>query len=255
MISATIKRCIRGALNDTSWASSSQLSSDLTFDSNNVFNRFITVEVNNDEFEIPLIAKGAIEYQLRELHNNNKKIIIPLYSNTFSADVRTFDSFIRHSAPLSFSQRLCKLITKKGEVYYGGRGLILDNNFNPLLFCSLKAKRFLAPDDTEAIHYIQVVTRISPSVFQEKSMVNTGIISKIIPLFSNMSFYLDSFPYTFRSSTFRKTDVKDILDPLIIIGNIDDLVIEPVPPKPTSNINEDLNQFLVDNLDTIISVL
>lgn len=38
-----------------------QLEMNLTLDSNNVFRRSLVIEVNNDEVEIPVIARGHFE--------------------------------------------------------------------------------------------------------------------------------------------------------------------------------------------------
>ena len=58
------------------------LESALSLDSNNVFRRSLVVEVNNDEVEIPVIARSYFELMVSDNLENTRgieRIILPLY--------------------------------------------------------------------------------------------------------------------------------------------------------------------------------
>lgn len=107
-----------------------QLEINLSLDSNNVFRRSLVIEVNNDEVEIPVIARTHFEKVVAAnlfypITMGVKKIILPLYDNAPSQERRTFDSVMYQLfANVGYGKRLQKITTSKGEVYYGGKGII-----------------------------------------------------------------------------------------------------------------------------------
>ena len=73
---------------------------ELSLDSNNVFRRSLVIEVNDDEVEIPAIAREHFERLVLENINyppavGIKRIILPLYDNAPSQERKTFDSIIK----------------------------------------------------------------------------------------------------------------------------------------------------------------
>ena len=136
---------VMNVFNSSEFGNTNQLERDLSLDSNNVFRRSLVVEVNDNEVEIPVIAREHFE----RLVSDNldyptimgiKKIILPLYNNTLDQERRTFDSIIGQLfTNVGYDKRLQKIITNKGEVYYGGKGIIFDESYAPLLVCTLTA--------------------------------------------------------------------------------------------------------------------
>ena len=61
--------------------------------------------------------------------------LLPLYDNAPSQECRTFDSIITQLFTVGYGKRLQKVTTNKGEVYYGGKGIIFDESYTPLLLC------------------------------------------------------------------------------------------------------------------------
>ena len=58
-----------------------------------------------------------------------KRIILPLYDNAPSQERRAFDSIIAQLfTNVGYGKRLQKITTSKGEVYYGGKGIIFDES-------------------------------------------------------------------------------------------------------------------------------
>lgn len=225
---------------------SSRLREELNLDSNNVFRKNLIVDLEGEELEIPVIARIHCETILTtpEIPQQVQKIVLPLYDNLYSITKRTFDSVIRQFfAGVSFSDRLQKITTAKGEVYYGGKGIILDKDLAPILLCTLKARKDYG-EYMNTITYYRPVCHISPKVFTEStSLMNKGIIKRVIPFYTTENVALPD-SYMCRSAI-RSSTVE------IIIDDFSRFFVEPVKPTPSTCSNEILNQCLVDNLDDI----
>lgn len=227
----------------------------LTLDSNNVFRRGLIIEVNSDEIEVPVIARGHFENIVSEKmgHQNflqDLRIILPLYDNSPRQERRTFDSIIRQLFSVPFSNKLQKVITNKGEVYYGGKGIIFNENYDPLLLCTLAARNIQTEDGRNAMCYYRPICHISPKVFLEPDkLVNKGIIKKLIPFYTSQDV---RFPMVYSGNLHidaEDTKVK------VIIDNFDKFFIEPIKPTPTTCSNDILNECLVENIEDIIMLL
>lgn len=227
-----------------------QLSNSLTLDSNNVFSRSIIVDLNKDEIELPVIAIRHFEEAAGSSITPSisiEKVILPLYNNTYDQSRRTFDTIMaQFFADTSYEGRLLKITTNKGEVYYGGKGIIFDGNYNPLLLCTLKARRVVTEIGKYTAYY-RPVCYVSPRVFEEpNTIVNKGIIKKLIPFYTShgMAFPLGLFK---DEAEDRKVQV--------VIDNFDKFFVKPVKPSPSTCSNELLNQCLIDNIEDIIALI
>ena len=151
-------RNVMGIFNDLEYNNQpSQLEMSLSLDSNNVFRRSLVVEINNDEVEIPVIARDHFECLISRnraypTSMGIKKIILPLYDNAPSQERKTFDSIITQLfTNVRYGKRLQKIITNKGEVYYGGKGIIFDESYTPLLLCTLIARNVHTEDNNDTM--------------------------------------------------------------------------------------------------------
>nr|DAG91358.1 MAG TPA: hypothetical protein [Crassvirales sp.] len=229
-----------------------QLGRELSLDSNNVFRRSLIIEVNDDEVEIPVIAREHFESLVSEkidhpLAVGTKRIILPLYDNALSQERRTFDSIIMQMFNnVRFDMRLQK-ITTKGEVYYGGKGIIFDESYAPLLLCTLTARKVHTEEGGDNMVYYRPVCHVSPKVFLESDkLINKGIIKKLIPFYTNREI---SFPdYMFGVNPESKK-VK------VVVDNFDKFFIEPIKPTPSATTNDALNECLIDNMDDIMMLI
>ena len=232
----------------------SQLEMSLSLDNNNVFRRSLVIEVNNDEVEIPVIAREHFE----ELVSDNmahpaiikiKRIILPLYDNALSQERRTFDSIINQLfTNVRYGERLQKITTNKGEVYYGGKGIIFDESYTPLLLCTLTARGVHTEDNGNTMVYYRPVCHINPKVFLESDkLINKGIIKKLIPCYTSRDV---DFPIIHRfSSNPENKKVK------VIVDNFDKFFIKPIKPTPSATTNDALNECLIDNMDDIMMLI
>lgn len=229
-----------------------QLGRELSLDSNNVFRRSLIIEVNDDEVEIPVIAREHFESLVLEKINHpavgTKRIILPLYDNAPSQERRTFDSIIiQMFNNVRFDMRLQKITTNKGEVYYGGKGIIFDESYAPLLLCILTARKVHIEEGGDIMVYYRPVCHVSPKVFLEPDkLINKGIIKKLIPFYTSKEV---SFPnYKFGVNPESKK-VK------VVVDNFDKFFIEPIKPTPSATTNDALNECLIDNMDDIMMLI
>ena len=232
-----------------------QLEMNLSLDSNNVFRRSLVIEVNNDEVEIPVIAR--VHFEKLVSYNMShptimgiKRIILPLYDNIPSQERRTFDSIITQLfTNVRYGKRLQKIITNKGEVYYGGKGIIFDESYTPLLLCTLTARSGHTGDNDNTMVYYRPVCHVSPKVFLEPDkLVNKGIIKKLIPCYTSKDVNSPLDNYRFIS------DLED-KKVQVIVDNFDKFFIEPIKPTPSTCSNDALNECLIDNIDDIMMLI
>ena len=243
---------VRSVFNSSDCNNPTQLERELSLDSNNVFRRSLIIEVN-DEMEIPVIAREHFEDLVLEKINyplavGTKRIILPLYDNAPSQERRTFDSIIvQMFNNVRFDMRLQKITTNKGEVYYGGRGIIFDESYAPLLLCTLTARKVHTEESGNSMVYYRPVCHVSPKVFLESDkLINKGIIKKLIPFYTSKEV---SFPnYRFGVNPESKK-VK------VVVDNFDKFFIEPIKPTPSATTNDALNECLIDNMDDIMMLI
>ena len=237
---------------------SGDTSNPITLDSSNMFSKSLVVDTTGDNIEIPSIARTYYENIIRDnlIHSNVRveRIILPLYTSGNSQSRRTFDGIMRKffCEPL-FNQRVLKVTTNKGDTYYGGYGLILDEGFNPLLMCGLKARKVISErgDGAEVVHiqYYRAICHVSPVVFTEPNkLINKGIIKKLIPLYTTMDIRFPNVSVgTSNSPDSRKVEV--------IIDDFSKFFISPIVPTPSKCSNDALNKCLNDNIEDILYLI
>ena len=243
---------VRSVFNSGDCYNPTQLERELSLDSNNVFRRSLIIEVN-DEIEIPVIAREHFEDLVLEKINyplavGTKRIILPLYDNAPSQERRTFDSIIMQMFNnVRFDMRLQKITTSKDEVYYGGKGIIFDENYTPLLLCTLAARKVHTEESGNSMVYYRPVCHVSPKVFLESDkLINKGIIKKLIPFYTSEEV---RFPDCMFGVNPESKKVK------VVVDNFDKFFIEPIKPTPSATTNDALNECLIDNMDDIMMLI
>lgn len=229
----------------------SQLEMSLSLDSNNVFRRSLVVEINNDEVEIPVIARDHFEGLISHSTSmGTKKIILPLYDNALSQERRTFDSIITQLfVNVGYDKRLQKITTSKGEVYYGGKGIIFDESYTPLLLCTLIARNVHTEGNNNTMVYYRPVCHVSPKVFLEPDkLINKGIIKKLIPCYTSRDINPPRSDFRF-SNNIENMKVK------VIVDNFNKFFVEPIKPTPSACSNDALNECLIDNINDVMMLI
>ena len=243
---------VRSVFNSSECNNPTQLERELSLDSNNVFRRSLIIEVN-DEMEIPVIAREHFEDLVLEkidypLAVGTKRIILPLYDNASSQERRTFDSIIMQMFNnVGFNMRLQKITTSKDEVYYGGKGIIFDESYAPLLLCTLAARKVHTEESGNSMVYYRPVCHVSPKVFLESDkLINKGIIKKLIPFYTSREVSIPNHRFGVNPES-KKVKV--------VVDNFDKFFIEPIKPTPSAITNDALNECLIDNMDDIMMLI
>ena len=224
-----------------------------TLDNHNVFNRLFVIDVSSDEIEVPVFAKPAVEsvisVKLEFPHTTHtSKIVIPMYVNTYNQQRRTADSIVSDFfSRVDFNRRLQKVTTNKGEVYYGGRGIILDKDFNILLLCTIVCKK-MEYRDRQVMSYYKPMIHVSPQVFlRGDSLINKAILKKVIP------FYISHNINTVGTYYYFTNAIPEGTKPQILIDDVSKFIENPTKPTPQKCSDDVLNQLLVDNIDDVLN--
>lgn len=143
-----------------------------------VFSHLMSIDISKDSFEVPLFARSLA---LAAKRNGYTEVVIPMFNNTSyglitkkMAGVILY-SFL-HTMP---TERLSGVKSASGHIYYGCPGLILDENFNPLLMLTMQVSYV----DGNAIAD-KCICRIPQSVLSRQSeLIPKTIYKKIVPLY------------------------------------------------------------------------
>lgn len=226
-----------------------------TLDNHNVFNRLFVIDVSSDEIEVPVFARSVVEFMVKSklefpYINHASKIVIPMYVNTYNQLRRTADSIVNDFfSRVNFNQRLQKVTTNKGEVYYGGKGIILDKDFNILFLCTIVCRR-MEHGGRQVMSYYKPVIHVSPQVFlRGKGLVNKSILKKIIPFY--ISHNIDSVS----THAYFRSDIPEGTKPQILIDDVSKFIENPTKPTPQKCSDDVLNQILADNADDVLNQL
>lgn len=246
----TLMRVFLG-YNDT--AVNDVTNTEITLDNHNAFNRLFVIDVSSDEIEVPVFARSAVESVVRgklefPYISHVSKIVIPMYVNTYNQSRRTADSIVNDFfSRVDFNQRLQKVTTNKGEVYYGGKGIILDKDFNILLLCTIVCRR-MERRGRQVMSYYKPMIHVSPQVFlRGDGLINKSILKKVIPFY--VSHNIDSV----NTNAYFRSDIPEGTKPQILIDDVSKFIETPAKPTPQKCSDDVLNQILADNVDDVLN--
>ena len=205
-----------------------------------ILNGYICTDVNHTgSFEVPMAILPYLETILIESKIKWKQIAMPLYyegtiiKNTSYAIIKLFFKEVSVGG-----RRLFKVITKKGEVYYGGNGMIFDQYMKPLVLYTATVTGMTSvtiphrPVKMKAtISAFNV--RVSPQVFLKDDMLKKSIISKVIP-----SLVLKSF------TSMRGVVLDKPITPKVIIEDLSKWIKRPAKVGNPQTFKEDMQKFL-----------
>ena len=187
---------------------------------NNQFSIYITNYIFNGEVtESPIYNSLS----LRE--------IIPLFTSSTSINERkTFGPLLKELSLITRIGELNRVRDKDGNLYYGMRGLILNNNLEPLVLSTIRPSR-------ESSVTKELILRVSPKVFNSDDVVCKGIQKYLIEYCSTTSRYFSI--------------VNDFTTMTVIINNDIDKFIRHAKAPTNINVNEEIQQLLIDNIDKL----
>lgn len=219
------------------------ISSHLNYLNNNVFNLFLHVDYTRPQVVIPLFCRGFIEKQICD-RKRLTEVDIALFVNGLYSEKRTSNAMFKLFIGTSFSERLVKVVTNKGEIYYGGYGIILDRNMNPIFFCALDGEI-----NKEGLTYNSAKIYVNPSVFLTDSILEKGIIKTIIPNYIEQGVLINTVYGNIKQKFKKKND--KIIPEVVIKDFTDDFFVRPSRPKPSTFTRDKVNDFLLEHVDDI----
>lgn len=214
----------------------------LDFFEHNIFN-FYEIDTSKDIIEIPIFYRGHAESFL-EKNDKCNKIVLPLFSinKTYSkSSLNTISKLLEIRGNYGLIE-----VNFKNEIYYGCKGLILDENKNMLLSMNVRYKK---KNINNCIFYepFKIVCRVNYNVYKYKTNLNKYIVNKIIPYLMDTELYYSTVTNSF-DHQYYKSKVE------IIISD-DESIIKPVSPDVIENLDDTLNNTLIKNIEDIMSFL
>lgn len=206
------------------------------------FTKFISIDLTGDLFEIPAL------YVLPALHVRNlgyDKLVIPLdLSSTSFKKISMASSILYSVGAFTHSNGLLKIITSKENIYYGNRGIILDENFNPLFLTTYVIEKA----DTNSYKVRQVNCRVPHEVFQRQDeVIPKTIYKKLIPLYGVSTFQIPYIPGPGNFINFSAVNKVQV-----IIGEMPEIIVNSNTPEPSSATDEEFARILRDNIDSFL---
>ena len=230
----------------------------LAFKNNNVFNLFLRVDISGPEIDVPLMCKYKVEEALFDnLHYPDyfKEVAVVLFENNSIQSRRTANAIFKTFQRSDTSNRMIKITTNTGEVYYGGNGYILDKDYNILILYTLHGVM-----NGYTLHYKTGRIYVNPKVFVSNGLVEKGIIKTIIPSFvqEGITIYTNSIGITTQEITTYIADEYGLLHcnskplPEIIVADVTDrFIVRPKKPTPSTFNNDAMNDYLLEHLDEV----
>lgn len=216
---------------------------------NNLYDTFLHVDVSSNYFEVPIFCRHYIE----ELHhievlNTLSEINIALFSgHNLTRMYKTSPSVIKEFSETNSCARLSKIIMPN-STYYGGRGIILNEDKRPILLATLEANR-----EGNTLTYTNLKIYVSSSVMTSDKTLEKSIISQIIPYYILHATHV----YTaYNEVKFEFPSRSNTVFPEVLFKSFDkDFFIHATTPDVATFDNDDVNEFLLNNVNEVIDIM
>lgn len=234
----------------------------LAFENNNVFNLFLKVDISGPEIDVPLMCKNKVEDGLLDnfnYSNSLKEVAVTLFENSYPQPRRTANAIFKAFQMNDARDRLLKITTNTGEVYYGGNGYILDKDYNILILYTLHG----VMERDRLLHYKTGRIYVNPKVFVSNGLVEKGIIKTVIPAFVQEGIVVGS---SRTGITFQEINdpirnvfgsIVEVTKPIpeIVVTDVTDrFIVKPKKPTPSTFNNEAMNDYLLEHLDEVVQM-
>lgn len=140
----------------------------------------------------------------------------------------------------NYSRSFSYVDTRKGYGYYGGNGIILTEDYSPLIICGFE----IGPHPNIRYEYVNAICYVSPRVFTGEDMMSKFIIRHLIPFYSACT---TQEHYDGNGNYVAGKRVK-----VIISDDIDKLICTPVETSG-NNADDGIYDVLSDNIHVLSS--
>lgn len=232
----------------------------LAFENHNVFNLFLRVDISGPEIDVPLMCKYEVELGLLSNYyqpNSLKEMAVALFENSYPQSRRTANSIFKTFQMNDNRDRLIKITTNTGEVYYGGNGYILDKDYNLLILYTLHGVM-----EDRILHYKTGRIYVNPKVFVSNGLIEKGIIKTVIPAFVQEGIMVDTnnieaIAQDINTIIGNSNGFVQVIKPLpeIIVADVTDrFIVRPKKPTPSTFNNDAMNDYLLEHLDKVVQM-
>lgn len=233
----------------------------LAFENHNVFNLFLRVDISGPEIDVPLMCKYKVEEGLLSNYNypnSLKEVAVALFENSYPQSRRTANAIFKTFQMNDNRDRLMKITTNTGEVYYGGNGYILDKDYNLLILYTLHGVM-----EDRILHYKTGRIYVNPKVFVSNGLIEKGIIKTVIPAFVQEGIRIDTnnIGVTAQEINVHTRNEYGLISygttplPEIIVADVTDrFIVRPKKPTPSTFSNEAMNDYLLEHLDEVVQM-
>lgn len=232
----------------------------LAFENHNVFNLFLRVDISGPEIDVPLMCKYKVEAGLLSNYNQPnslKEMAVALFENSYPQSRRTANAIFKTFQMNDNRDRLMKITTNNGEVYYGSNGYILDKDYNLLILYTLHGVM-----EDRILNYKTGRIYVNPKVFVSKGIVEKGIINTVIPAFVQEGIMVDTNNIGVTAQDINiairnQNGFVQVIKPLpeIVVADVTDrFIVKPKKPTPSTFNNEAMNDYLLEHLDEVVQM-
>lgn len=234
----------------------------LAFENNSVFNLFLRVDISGPEIDVPLMCKYKVEEGLLSNYNQPnslKEIAVALFENSYPQSRRTANAIFRIFQMNNTRDRLIKITTNNGEVYYGGNGYILDKDYNLLILYTLHG----VIGEDRILHYKTGRIYVNPKVFVSNGLIEKGIIKTVIPAFVQEGIRVDGnragitiqeINNPIRNANGLVVELTKPIPEIVVTDVTDRFIIKPKKPTPSTFNNEAMNDYLLEHLEEVVEM-
>lgn len=233
----------------------------LAFENHNVFNLFLRVDISGPEIDVPLMCKYKVEEGLLSNYNQPnslKEMAVALFENSYPQSRRTANAIFKTFQMNDNRDRLMKITTNTGEVYYGGNGYILDKDYNLLILYTLHGVM-----EDRILHYKTGRIYVNPKVFVSNGLIEKGIIKTVIPAFVQGGININTGSNGATSQEIvmpiyrpdgRIAGTTNPLPEIVVSDVTDRFIVKPKKPTPSTFSNEAMNDYLLEHLDEVVQM-
>lgn len=224
------------------------------------FIKYMRISLNTEVIEVPCIYKNIVMNTLLYNKNNPKDAIDTLYIpimclNEDSSEARTSNALLRK---FLYETPLCFNLTKKrgsGTTYLGGEGLILYDDYTPMIMLTLALRK---EESSGKYAPIKQIARINPLIYHKDDLlakfIRTKFISGLIELTLtpeelrnlNEGFYVRSNRIRLRNTSRLLSSVIVDYKFKIIVDDFSDFFFTPEAPDVTFDSDKINEMLLID---------
>ena len=196
----------------------------------------MVIPAEENEFEVPIFAVPTV-FSIGQAILSVDKIVLNIaegekFSSYASLEKNVMEAFRR--SPLACDMRkICSKDKSRIVVYYAARGIVTDDNFDPMLIASWKVKK---PPHSGSIECITPILRINPKCFVENSDTMMRFLAKKMIASAASASYLD------------RNNIQ------IIVGNEMPFQIRSAYQPKIDTTNEELRRLAIEGLNESIDV-